>query len=172
MSGGGYGRELSLVPATAPTTRPIGTDPAVERDDGEAKKSRQLEEYEAKLKFISDVVPTKTINVQGSAAGAGSSTINIYRKIKIAEEQRWKRVEEEHIRREESEAYEIRKRKREEEDAAKLEKNRAKREKRKSKKSSSASKKKSNNSNSNSNSNSIDRTTACEINVPQVDDLD
>ena len=53
----------------------------------------QLKEYEAKLKYIQDtVVHDGSRIIYGSAAGAGSSTFNVYRRARLNEENRWKRI--------------------------------------------------------------------------------
>ena len=53
----------------------------------------QLKEYEAKLKYIQDtVVHDGSRIIYGSAAGAGSSPFNVYRRARLNEENRWKRI--------------------------------------------------------------------------------
>ncbi|CAG9465657.1 unnamed protein product [Pedinophyceae sp. YPF-701] len=125
MAGPGESKDIVLV------TGPDGKELTPEEAE---KQQKELKEFEDKLKFITDKVPTKTYMVMGSAAGAGSGTFHIYRKLKRAEEERWARVEREAKEKDALEEFERRKREREEADEARLAKNREKRLKKRKKK--------------------------------------
>ncbi|KAK9817826.1 hypothetical protein WJX72_002773 [[Myrmecia] bisecta] len=60
-----------------------------------AKRQKDAEELEVKLKFITEKVPTRIMNVAGSNAGAGSGEFHMYRQARRREMMRQGRIEEE-----------------------------------------------------------------------------
>ena len=131
--------DRALVPAasTALATVPPPGGAASALADAAADAEARLRDaaaLEAKLKFITEHVPTVTRNVQGSTAGAGSSTFHIYRQARRREADRVRAMDAAEREDEAARAAAERRAALEAEDAARTAKRRAKRDKKKARK--------------------------------------
>ncbi|KAK9842465.1 hypothetical protein WJX81_001366 [Elliptochloris bilobata] len=98
------------------------------------KRQKDAEELEEKLKFITEKVPNRIVQVMGSNAGAGSGEFHMYRMARRRELMRLERMEEESKQRQLDEEFREKKQRLDAEEEAKTAKRRAKRLKQKAKK--------------------------------------
>lgn len=97
------------------------------------KRHRDAEELEEKLKFITEKVPTRIMNISGSNAGAGSGEFHMYRMARRREQMRLQRIDEQDKDDQADGEFRERKRRQHEQDEARAAKNRAQRQKKKQK---------------------------------------
>ncbi|DBA66461.1 TPA: hypothetical protein ACH3X2_002436 [Trebouxia sp. C0005] len=95
------------------------------------QRIKDAEVLEEKLKFITEKVPTRIMNVAGSNAGAGSGEFHMYRQARRREVMRQQRIEEEAVTDAAEREYQERKDKLAWEEEERTAKRRAKRQKKK-----------------------------------------
>lgn len=98
------------------------------------RRQKEAEELEKKLKFISEKVPNRIVQVMGSNAGAGSGEFHMYRMARRREMMRQERMEQEAEEQELDAEFEARKTQIQKDLEQRTAKRRAKRLKRKAKK--------------------------------------
>ncbi|KAL3137110.1 hypothetical protein ABBQ32_006688 [Trebouxia sp. C0010 RCD-2024] len=97
------------------------------------QRIKDAEVLEEKLKFITEKIPTRIMNVAGSNAGAGSGEFHMYRQARRREVMRQQRIEEEAVADAAEREYQERKDKLATEEEERTAKRRAKRQKKKQK---------------------------------------
>lgn len=97
------------------------------------KRIKDAEVLEEKLKFITEKIPTRIMNVAGSNAGAGSGEFHMYRQARRREVMRQQRIEEEAVTDAAEREFQERKDKLAKEEEERTAKRRAKRQKKKQK---------------------------------------
>lgn len=97
------------------------------------KRIKDAEVLEEKLKFITEKIPTRIMNVAGSNAGAGSGEFHMYRQARRREVMRQQRIEEEAVAEAAEKAYQERKERLSREEEERTAKRRTKRQKKKQK---------------------------------------
>ncbi|KAL3148454.1 hypothetical protein ABBQ38_013902 [Trebouxia sp. C0009 RCD-2024] len=95
------------------------------------QRIKDAEVLEEKLKFITEKIPTRIMNVAGSNAGAGSGEFHMYRQARRREVMRQQRIEEEAVADAAEREYQERKDKLAREEEERTAKRRAKRQKKK-----------------------------------------
>eukprot|EP00963_Diacronema_lutheri_P002240 scaffold148_cov341-Pavlova_lutheri.AAC.48 len=103
-------------------------------DMATSAKDGNVDEFEAKLRFIQENVPDRTRMVAGSTAGAGSGDFHSYRQARRKEQVRLEDLEKDWEAKKKHEAFLAEREAREEEERRKREKRKAQREKKKAKK--------------------------------------
>lgn len=97
------------------------------------QRIKDAEVLEEKLKFITEKIPTRIMNVAGSNAGAGSGEFHMYRQARRREVMRQQRIEEEAVADAAEREYQEKKDKLAREEEERTAKRRAKRQKKKHK---------------------------------------
>lgn len=97
------------------------------------QRIKDAEVLEEKLKFITEKIPTRIMNVAGSNAGAGSGEFHMYRQARRREVMRQQRIEEEAVADAAEQEYQGKKDKLAREEEERTAKRRAKRQKKKHK---------------------------------------